>query len=252
MLVIATIPAVAPATAAARAHPSARVAGPMVPDSTPVHPQAEANATVTSKTWFGYAAYSGTYTSVESTWVQPSVDCSAGGGELSTWVGLDGATSSTVEQTGTEAYCPLGGGTASYSAWWETYPSNIMQTYSDTVEPGDTLTAKLTFEGDDEYDLYLTDKTQGWTEDHLEQGASGAGNTSAEVVGETPSVIPNWVFFDLPDFDTLDFTDSLVNGRPIGDADPSAIDLARFGHTLATTGGLSNGTDFTETWQSNT
>lgn len=250
-LASAMIPVVvAPGAAAAVAHPTAQVAGPMVPGSTTVRPRADADATVTSETWFGYAAYSGSYTSVESTWVEPTVDCSKGGGETSIWVGLDGATNSTVEQTGTEVSCSLTG-QASYSAWWETYPSNIMQTYKDTVKPGDMLTAKVTFEGNDKYDLYLTDKTQDWTEDNLEQGASGASNSSAEVVGETPEIIPGYVFFNLPDFGTLNFTNSLVDGRPIGDSNPNALNLARFGSTLATTGSLTNGTDFTETWQAN-
>jgi len=234
------------ALAAGPAFAAAGAAGPMVSGSA----TAPADTVVTSKTWFGYAAYSGTYTSVESTWVQPTVDCSKGGGEATFWVGLDGATNGVVQQTGTRVFCPLVG-QPSYSAWWETFPSNIMQQYTDTVRPGDTFTAKVTFVGDDEYDLYLADTTQGWTEDRVEKGASGAANTSAEIVGETPQVIPDYVFYNLPYFGTMNFTDSKVNGLPLADSNPSVLNLGRFGHTLATTGSLSNGTDFTETWLSN-
>lgn len=49
----------------------------------------------------------------------------------------------------------------------------------------------------------------------------------------------------------MNFTDSMVNGLPLADSNPSVLNLGRFGRTLATTGSLSNGTDFTETWLSN-
>ena len=232
-------------------HSAVQFAGPSVASSPITRARADAAAsTATSETWFGYAADAGGYTSVESTWVVPTVDCSKGAGELALWVGLDGWTNNDVEQTGTEAYCSIFG-QASYSAWWETYPTNATQTYSDTVDPGDTVTAKVTFEGSDKYELYLTDQTQGWTEDNVQQAASGAANLSAEVIGETPDIIPGYLFFNLPDFGTTTFTNSQVDGQPIGDANPFSINLVRSSGTLATTGALNNGTDFTSTWDAN-
>jgi hypothetical protein len=250
------LPAAAAATTtyaatAAAAHPAAQSAGPMVPGTTTVHTRADAaDTTGTSVNWAGYGAHSGTYTSVESTWVQPAVDCSKGAGEVAFWVGLDGWSSSTVEQTGTGAYCSILGNPPTYSAWWETYPANAIQVYSDPVKAGDTFTAKVTYQGSDKYELYLTDKTQGWTEDNVEDGPSGAENSSAEIIGETPEVdiFGATFYYDLPDFGTIDFSDSEVDGEPIGDTDPAAIDMGRGGDTLATTGPLSGGTDFTETW----
>lgn len=220
------------------------IAGPLVLN--PHHGFGPANQT--SSNWFGYAADSGGYTSVASSWVEPSVDCSKGDGSAVFWVGLDGWGSGTVEQTGTEADC--NNGAASYSAWWETYPNNSIQTYADTVEPGDSMTAKVTFQGNDSYDIYLVDNTRGWTEDNPQQGASGADNQSAEIVGETPGYGNN-TYANLPDFNTATFTNSSVNGQPIGNVNPFGIDLARNGHTLATTGTLSGGTDFPVTWQAN-
>jgi hypothetical protein len=251
-LAIATLPAATTyAATATAAHPAAQSAEPMVPGTIAVHTRADASGTTTtSENWFGYGAHSGTYTSVESTWVQPSVDCSKGAGEAVFWVGLDGWSSSTVEQTGTQAYCSIFSDTPTYYAWWETYPSNGIQDYGDTVKAGDTVTAKVVYQGSDKYELYLTDKTQGWTEDNVENGPSGAENSSAEVVGETPeiNILGATFYYNLPDFGTVDFTDSEVDGAPIGDTDPTALDLAREGDTLATTGPLSNGTDFAETW----
>ncbi|HEX4221804.1 MAG TPA: G1 family glutamic endopeptidase [Pseudonocardiaceae bacterium] len=222
------------------------IAGPAVIN--PHAPHAFGPANQTSTNWFGYVANSGGYNSVQSSWVEPSVDCSKGGGSAVFWVGLDGWGSGTVEQTGTEADCT--NGAASYSAWWETYPNNSIQTYDDTVEPGDSLTAKVTFEGNDNYDIYLVDNTQGWTEDNPQQGASGADNQSAEIVGETPGYGNN-VYAALPDFNNLTFTDSSVNGQSLGNVNPFAVDLARNGDTLATTGGLSGGTNFGVNWQAN-
>ena len=88
------------------------------------------HATSTSTNWSGYAASGSTYTSVSTTFTQPSVKCSSGDQYSSFWVGLDGDTSSSVEQTGTEADC--NGKTAEYSAWYELYPANPV-TYSNTV-----------------------------------------------------------------------------------------------------------------------
>ena len=61
----------------------------------------------TSTNWSGYAVAGGTYTTVTASWVQPAVTCS-GTAYSSFWVGIDGDTSNTVEQTGTEADCSSG------------------------------------------------------------------------------------------------------------------------------------------------
>src|SRR5262245_29641818 len=75
----------------------------------------------TSTNWSGYAVTGGTYTTVSASWTQPAVNCSVTPtGWSSFWVGLDGNTSNTVEQTGSEADCSSG--RAVYSAWYEMYP----------------------------------------------------------------------------------------------------------------------------------
>src|SRR5690242_13588556 len=59
----------------------------------------------TSTNWSGYAVSGfGPYKSVASSWTQPAVDCAkTPTGWSAFWVGLDGDTTNTVEQTGTEA-----------------------------------------------------------------------------------------------------------------------------------------------------
>jgi hypothetical protein len=60
---------------------------------------------VTSSNWAGYAATGGQFTSVSADWVQPAGICSRGDQYAAFWVGLDGYSSTTVEQTGTEVDC---------------------------------------------------------------------------------------------------------------------------------------------------
>src|SRR5947208_2422073 len=75
----------------------------------------------TSSNWSGYAVTgSGPYRSVSSSWTQPAVDCSRTPNAYSSfWVGLDGDTTNSVEQTGTDADCSSG--QAVYYGWYEMY-----------------------------------------------------------------------------------------------------------------------------------
>ena len=199
----------------------------------------------TSDNWAGYASTGSSYTSVSSSWTQPSVSCGSEDTYSSFWVGLDGDGTDSVEQTGTEADCS--GGQASYSSWYEMYPADPV-TYSDDVEPGDSFTATVTTDGSGDFTLTLTDNTQGWTETQNETGSSATGG-SAEVIAEAPysnGVLP------LSDFGTVDFTGATVDGSAIGDSSPSSIDLVSDGGvTEATTSSLdSSGEDFSVTWES--
>src|ERR1044071_5102244 len=86
----------------------------------------------TSTNWSGYAVTGNRFTSVSASWTQPSVTCSATA-YSSFWVGLDGDTSNTVEQTGTDADCS--GSTPQYYAWYEMYPKFPVN-LKGTVRPG--------------------------------------------------------------------------------------------------------------------
>jgi hypothetical protein len=56
----------------------------------------------TSTNWSGYADTAGTYTSASASWTQPAGTCSKGDQYAAFWVGIDGYSSETVEQTGSE------------------------------------------------------------------------------------------------------------------------------------------------------
>jgi hypothetical protein len=199
----------------------------------------------TSDNWAGYAATGSSYTSVSSSWVQPSVNCGSETTYSSFWVGLDGDGTDSVEQTGTEADCS--GGQAQYSSWYEMYPAYPVN-YNDDVEPGDSFTGSVTTDGQGNFTLTLTDNTQGWTETQ-NQASTTAQDASAEVIAEAPysnGVLP------LSDFGTVDFSGATVDGSPLSDSSPDSIDLVSDGGTTeATTSGLdSSGEDFSVTWDS--
>ena len=199
----------------------------------------------TSDNWAGYAAGGGTFTSVASNWVEPSVTCGSEDTYSSFWVGLDGDGTSSVEQTGTKADCS--GGSAQYSAWYEMYPAYPV-TYSDNVQPGDSMSASVATDGNGNFTLTLTDSSQGWTETQ-NQYSSSAQDGSAEVIAEAPysnGVLP------LSNFGSVDFTGSTVNGSALGNSSPDQINLVSDGGvTEATTSGLDgSGEDFGVTWDS--
>ncbi len=58
--------------------------------------------------WSGAAATGSGFTSVTSTWTEPSVTCNSTNDLMAPWVGIDGYGSSTVEQTGVATDCSSG------------------------------------------------------------------------------------------------------------------------------------------------
>ena len=135
-----------------------------------------------STNWSGYAATTGTYKSVSASWTQPAGTCSRGDQYAAFWVGLDGYSSSSVEQTGSEVDCI--GRTAEYYAWYEMYP-NASVDYSNTVRAGDHFNASVTFSGTSTFSLYIADTTQGWSHTTM-ASLAGAARSSAEVIVEAP------------------------------------------------------------------
>jgi hypothetical protein len=150
-----------------------------------------------SNNWGGYAAlpqHSGaSFRYVQATFTVPSVNCAVTPGAFSVhWVGLDGFGTKTVQQDGIAANCD--GTTPVYSAWWETYPANQIQTVSAVqVHPGDAVTASVYFNAakgvhHDEYNLVLTDVSTGQGFSLWKRcGGSTCKNASAEVITEAPS-----------------------------------------------------------------
>jgi cytoskeletal protein RodZ len=207
----------------------------------------EANGTVTAATsenWAGYVAAGtvGTFATVSASWAEPTATCGASATFSSFWVGLDGAGTSTVEQTGTEADCASGA--ASYQGWFEMFPSAPVF-YDNPVQPGDAMSASVVANGNGSFTLTLTDSTQGWTQT-TQQTSDTAQLGSAEIIAEAPSdgqVLP------LTDFGTVNFTDALINNEAVGDSNTMALTMDSAENVAeATPSALTNGDDFTVTF----
>jgi hypothetical protein len=215
--------------------------------SVPTHfaglPKFLKNTTSQSTNWSGYAAASSTYSSISSNWTVPSVTCSSTA-YSSFWVGLDGYNSSSVEQTGTDSDCS--GSSPVYYAWYEMYPAYPVN-FSNTVRPGDSISASVTAGSSSSFTLVITDHTQGWSHT-VKKTLSGAQRSSAEVIAEAPSsssgVLP------LADFHTVNFSSALVNGQAIGNFNPVEIVMVTSsGAVKAQPSALSGGTAFSDTWK---
>src|SRR5579884_199244 len=74
-----------------------------------VHPPKHKRTATTSTNWSGYAVDGTGATRVVGSWSQPTAACGIGESSWSSpWVGIDGDTSNTVEQTGTDSDCVNG------------------------------------------------------------------------------------------------------------------------------------------------
>jgi Peptidase A4 family len=199
---------------------------------------------VTSSNWSGYAVHSGTYKSVSASWIEPTGKCSGTSGHdyASFWVGLDGYSTDSVEQTGTDTDC--NGGTPVYYGWYEMFPQ-VSHKVSDKVSPGDHMTASVTFSGTSSYTLKLTDTTKGWTFTKHETSTKDKRG-SAEVIIEAPSSGTGEL--PLADFGKANFTASKVDGSNIGSLKPTKITMVDGGKQLDKISALSGGTNFSGTW----
>jgi hypothetical protein len=137
----------------------------------------------TSTNWSGYAVDGTGATQVTATWAEPPVTCAAGENSWSSpWVGIDGDTNNTVEQTGTDSDCS--GGHPSYYAWYEMYPKSMV-VLKMTVKPGNTFTGSVTYNSGS-FTLKLTDNTTRVT-DSEQLSSNKAQRTSVEWIEEGPS-----------------------------------------------------------------
>ena len=137
----------------------------------------------TSTNWSGYAVDGTGATQVTATWTEPSVKCAPGENSWSSpWVGIDGNTDNTVEQTGTDADCSAGH--ASYYAWYEMYPKGLV-VLKMAVNPGNTFTGSVTYNAGI-FTLKLKDNTTGVTASES-LSSNKAQRTSVEWIEEGPS-----------------------------------------------------------------
>ena len=200
-----------------------------------------ASAGITSRNWAGYEVQDGTYTSVSASWTQPTVKPAAGRHVALFWVGLDGASSSTVEQAGTLGQTE--NGKTSYQAWYEMYPAGWVVFSNAPVSPGDHIQASATYD-QGRYILSVSDHTKGWTRT-AHKHAAGLARSSAEVIAEAPTVNGNAA--PLADFTPVTFSDIMVDGAPVNNPIPITM-ISPTGQTATAVCGFTGG-GFTATPQ---
>ena len=204
------------------------------------------HATATSTNWSGYAATTGTYTSVSASWTEPTGTCSGSAKYSSFWVGLDGYNSSSVEQTGSEVDCS--GSRPQYYAWYEMYPAASVS-YSNTVRPGDHFNASVTYTGSNHFSLVISDTTQGWSHTppapwRTRPGPRPRSSSRRRAAPSSGGILP------LADFGTVNITGSLANGAALGNAGgvTEIIMVNNSGQDKDTVSSLSGGENFSATW----
>ena len=229
------------------------------------NPRVIENVTVEDSTnWSGYAVTGTSFTKALGSWVVPSVNCSVTPNTYSSfWVGTDGWTSSSVEQTGTDSDC--NGSSPSYYAWYEFYPNPSYLISSVPVSPGNVISAQVTYSGS-KFTITLTNETTGKSYSKSATVRS-AKRTSAEWIAEAPCCTNAGGILPLSDFGTVDFGEDHTGVGSTNDATASGVSgaISAFGGNVyesimvnGTTGAnesvpsslSSDGSSFTATWYS--
>ena len=230
------------ALAALTAGPAAAASSAAAPTHAPAFTHRLAHAG-TNSNWGGYAVTGTTFTSVTGDWVVPSLNCSATAGDVSFWSGLDGWTSSSVEQIGLDAVC-TSGGKIEYNPGVEMYPANSIY-FTETVKAGDTMTSVVTTNGSGSFTLVLADPTQGWTKTY-KKTLKSAPLSSAEVIVEA---IGNQDISPCPNFGTVQFSDVTANGADFASAGTVATTNIERNGTIITQDGALSGSSFPVAWK---
>jgi hypothetical protein len=98
----------------------------------------------TSGNWSGYASVGDTFSAVTGSWVVPGVTGKAGSAAYAaTWVGIDGYSDDTVEQTGTMQEW-TGTEQVNYP-WFEMYPNPLYEIEGAPVNVGDVISATVSY-----------------------------------------------------------------------------------------------------------
>jgi hypothetical protein len=217
-----------------------------------------------SSNWSGYADTGATFTGISGSWTVPTVTCVGSSTSYSSeWIGIDGYSSGSVEQDGTEMDCMSG--TPQYDAWYEMFGDTdinggdevALSSDSNPVAPGDVISASVSVVNN-MWTLSLADVSSvhfGWSFSTPVPIYFPAAESSAEWVLERPEICnQGCVLTSLADFGTSDFTNaqatSTQGSGPIDVFANDEIDmLGNTNNVLAAPTFLNGaGTSFTDTW----
>jgi hypothetical protein len=160
-----------------------------VPDVTPsrghipmIHLR-HGRGSATSNNWSGYAVTgpTGSVSDVKASWYVPKVSCPASPNQYASfWVGIDGYSSNTVEQIGTDSDCQ--NGKAVYYVWYEFYPHWAYTVNTVPINPNDIVFAEVSVTRGT-FTVTLTNQTTGKSF-HTSQKMNNADRSSAEWIAE--------------------------------------------------------------------
>src|SRR5438309_680936 len=157
-----------------------------------------------STNWSGYAVTgaSGSVSDAKVSWTVPAIQGTfpSTNQYSSFWVGIDGFSSGTVAQTGTDS--DFQNGAPTYYAWYEFYPHPSFLINGMTITPGDHITAQASFSGRS-FTVTITDTTTGASFSTSSRVRS-AQRSSAEWIAEAPS--SSGGILPLADFGTVSFS----------------------------------------------
>jgi len=168
-----------------------------------------------SSNWAGYALAGGPYRSVSGQWTVPSVTPTGRSSYSAQWVGMDGVSSASLIQAGTQAN--FVNGTSRYSAWWEILPAPAVAISTLTVRAGDVISVSIARVSAGRWRIALTDRRSGSFSTIRDYAGPG---TSAEWIVEAPFI--GWRIPQLAAHAPVVFDNAMVNGGmahlSIGDA----------------------------------
>jgi hypothetical protein len=176
--------------------------------------------------WAGYSVHhDGTaFSDVQGDWVQPTASCSGNKTTLAAFfVGIDGAisSSSSVEQTGTEADCSKG--SPVYFAWYEMYPAPPVTISDCNVAASDAIHAEVQHGSGKSFTVTINvNGTQCFS--HAVNAPVTPDLSTAEWIAEAPATGGH--FWPLTDFTQADFSNASATGnRHKGAIDDTAWDF---------------------------
>jgi len=214
--------------------------------------------------WAGYIARGkrGTYTEASMFFTVPKLRGTRGVADTSAseWVGVGDGLTSPIElvQAGVSSDVDPRGHQTNY-AFWEVVGNGLsvsVQPLALTVKPGDRIWVYVGSNANhDGYDGFLVeDLTQGTSQTAYKWDPNAfSDSASAECIVERPSI--NTGPRPLAQFGTISIRgcDAYTNGQrgmaAIGYFPHDLINMVKDGVTLASPGPLTNGNDFTVTWQ---
>jgi Peptidase A4 family len=212
--------------------------------------------------WSGYASATnidnpvpGTVTAVNGTWVVPQLKATSNDSSTALWVGIDGYSSPTVEQLGTEH--DWSNGEQQNSAWYEMYPNPSYQITGFPLDVGDVIQAEVVYQGNSEFKLSMVNHTKQVyivIPGNLTK-STVAKRSSAEWILEAPylsEVLPLSDFQEVPFTNCTTTINNVTGGIANKDWETDALTMASpSGAVKAVPSGLSaDNENFTVTWKS--